>query len=65
MDCQTLEMPDKRMRPEWLRSMVQRLLAIVHSSSPKLDMEVMSDYMKRDLGFLDGRGSRKDSDMTG
>ncbi|WP_275784084.1 hypothetical protein [Pararhizobium gei] len=31
--------------------------------SAKLDLEVMSDFMKRDLGFLDGRDPRQDSDL--
>ncbi|MBP1861166.1 hypothetical protein J2Z75_004694 [Rhizobium herbae] len=44
--------------------MLARMLHGLRPSYPKLDLEVMSDYMKRDMGFMDGRDSRQDSDLT-
>jgi hypothetical protein len=64
MDCQTTEMPDETTRLEWLRRLVGLPLEVLRSRRPKLDLEVMSDYMKRDLGFLDGRDPRQESDLS-
>ena len=64
MDLLTTQVPDKTRRLTWLRNLFLISPRIARSRRPKLDREVMSDYMKRDLGFLDGRGLRKDSDMT-
>ncbi|OBZ93187.1 hypothetical protein ADU59_22210 [Pararhizobium polonicum] len=66
MDCQAIEryqpMPERR--TEGWRSMLARLLYSLRPNYPKLDLEVMSDYMKRDMGFMDGRDPRQDSDLT-
>jgi hypothetical protein len=66
MDCQAIEkyQPLAQTRKAgwlfWLGGLLRRP-AFRH---PTLDLEVMSEYMKRDLGFLDGRDSRADSDLT-
>ena len=44
--------------------MLARMLHALRPSYPKLDLEVMSDYMKRDMGFMDGRDPHEDSDLT-
>jgi len=66
MDCQAIEryqaMPQRRMQG-W-RFLVAHMLHALRPSYPKLDLEVMSDYMKRDMGFMDGRDPRQDSDLT-
>lgn len=40
--------------------MLARMLRGLRPGYPKLDLEVMSDYMKRDIGFMDGRNLRPD-----
>ncbi|KQV29871.1 hypothetical protein ASE23_08860 [Rhizobium sp. Root73] len=66
MDCQAIEryQPMSRKRSEGWRSVLARLLCGFQPRYPRLDLEVMSEYMKRDLGFMDGRDPREDSDMT-
>ncbi|WEZ82871.1 hypothetical protein P6U16_18125 [Rhizobium sp. 32-5/1] len=67
MDCHTV---DRRRSPtifrfgQHLRDLFQTLLPRTARGSAKLDLDVMSDFMKRDLGFLDGRDPRQDSDFT-
>lgn len=39
------------------------LMAVFRPSLPTLPLESMSDHIKRDLGFLDGRGSWNDPDL--
>lgn len=47
----------------WL-SLLARLLYGFQPRYPNLDLDVTSEYMKRDLGFLDGRDPRHESDLT-
>jgi hypothetical protein len=66
MDCQAIEKYEliQYNRVEGWR---QRLSIALHSlrpGYPKLDLGAMSDYMKRDMGFMDGRDPRQDSDLT-
>jgi len=50
-------------------SMIARLLRSAwnalhgRDSAPPLELETMPDYLKRDMGFLDGRGTRQDDDF--
>jgi hypothetical protein len=52
-------------RSENTQSASARLLALAGGAlrrvlrpEPRLDLETMPDHMKRDIGFLDGRGPR-------
>ncbi len=68
MDCQTIETPSLRAYSRLelaIRNALGRVFRKVSPAYPDLDLEVMSDYMKRDLGFMDGRDLRRDSDLTG
>lgn len=62
MDCQVIEkyvsIPQSR-AGGW-RSLLAKMLRGLRPGYPKLDLEVMSDYMKRDMGFMDGRDLRHD-----
>jgi hypothetical protein len=62
MDCQAIEKYESmpRSRAGGWRSMLARMLRGFRLGYPKLDLEVMSDYMKRDMGFMDGRDRRHD-----
>ena len=66
MDCQAIEkyqsIPEIQ-KAGW-RSWLLRLMRGPSLQYPPLDLEVMSEYMKRDLGFLDGRDPRRHADMT-
>lgn len=66
MDCQVIEVYEEKpiIRASGWRSLLAKALYSLRPSYPKLDLEVMSDHMKRDLGFMDWRDSREDSDMT-
>lgn len=47
-------------RENWM-SLLIALFARTSRAAPRLDMETLPDHLKRDLGFLDGRGvSRRD-----
>jgi hypothetical protein len=66
MDCQTIERYEATPQPRtagW-RFWLARLLRGLQPNYPALDLEVMSEYMKRDLGFQDWRNPRQDSDLT-
>jgi hypothetical protein len=66
MDCQAIERYEEKSiaRVNGWRSLLAKALYSLRSSYPSLDLEVMSDHMKRDLGFMDWRDSRQDSDLT-
>jgi hypothetical protein len=66
MDCQAIEryQPIPQARAAGWRFWLAGLLRGLRPKYPALDLEVMSEYMKRDLGFLDGRDPREDSDLT-
>jgi hypothetical protein len=66
MDCQTIERyePMSCKRSEGWLSLLARLLYGFQPRYPNLDLDVTSEYMKRDLGFLDGRDPRHESDLT-
>ncbi|MBW9062789.1 hypothetical protein JNB71_05610 [Rhizobium herbae] len=62
MDCQVVEKyrPMPRTRVGGWRSVLAKMLRVLRPGYPKLDLEVMSDHMKRDMGFMDGRAPRHD-----
>jgi hypothetical protein len=62
MDCQVIEKHESmpRYRAGGWRSVLARMLRGFRPGYPKLDLEVMSDHMKRDMGFMDGRDLRHD-----
>lgn len=65
MDCQAIEKYEVR-SPSWFERVacsVRNGLARLRPGYPRLDLEVMSDYMKRDMGFLDGRDPHRDTDL--
>ncbi|WP_455270714.1 hypothetical protein [Rhizobium herbae] len=65
MDCQAIEryQPLPQTRKAGWRFWLAGLLRGLEPKYPSLDLEVMSEYMKRDLGFLDGRDPREDSNL--
>ncbi len=67
MDCQAIEKYEVRSPNviERVRHAVSRGFTLMRPGYPKLDLEVMSDYMKRDMGFLDGRDPHRDNDLPG
>jgi hypothetical protein len=66
MDCQAIEryQPIPQTRKAGWRFWLAGLLRKFEPKYPALDLEVMSEYMKRDLGFLDGRDPREEADLT-
>jgi hypothetical protein len=66
MDCQVIEQYEEKSisRVSGWRSWLAKALYSLRPSYPKLDLEVMSDHMKRDLGFMDWRDPREDSDLS-
>ncbi|WP_438752589.1 hypothetical protein [Pararhizobium sp. O133] len=67
MECQVVEKYEIR-SPSWFQRTwfsLRRGLAWTQPRYPRLDLEVMSDYMKRDMGFLDGRDPHQDTDLPG
>ncbi|HTO33833.1 MAG TPA: hypothetical protein VL202_22065 [Pararhizobium sp.] len=66
MDYQAIEKYEIR-SPSWFERTwfsLRRGLARLRPSYPRIDLEIMSDYMKRDMGFLDGRDPHRDTDVT-
>ena len=47
----------------WVRTLVDALLPSLHSRAPRLDVDALPDHLKRDLGFLDGRGRYRGEDL--
>ncbi|KPH09838.1 hypothetical protein CO657_21045 [Rhizobium acidisoli] len=43
-----------------LLHLAMRIFWIPGGSRPKLDVEATPDYLKRDLGFMDGRNPRRE-----
>lgn len=43
-----------------LLRLVMSVFRIPGASRPSLDLEATPDYLKRDLGFMDGRGPRSE-----
>jgi hypothetical protein len=66
MDCQAIEkyQPIPQTRKAGWRFWLAGLLGGLQPTYPALDLEVMSEYMKRDMGFMDGREPHRDSDLT-
>ena len=53
--------------PSWFARLlrgVTRIFDKERSVTGALDLEVTSDYIKRDLGFLDGREPLQECDLT-
>ena len=44
----------------WVRSIVEALLPPLSRRASRLDLDDLPDHLKRDLGFLDGRGRYRD-----
>jgi len=66
MDCQTIEKYESiphSCSAGW-RLRLSKALHYLRPGYPNLDLGAMSDYLKRDMGFMDGRDPRQDSDMT-
>ena len=66
MDCQAIE---KYTVPQvsWFDRVLKAVadsLAVRRPEHPRLDLEMMSDYIKRDLGYMDGRAPHPDCDLT-
>ncbi|MBL3684839.1 hypothetical protein CN934_23545 [Ensifer sp. MMN_5] len=65
MSCDTLEYTERK--PLLSLNGAMRLAASalrrVRGRSARLDLESTSDYMKRDLGFMDGREPRPDDEI--
>lgn len=62
MDCYLVEQPEAA-RPtvlERLRETLVHVFSMHGEPSAHLDLDEMSDRVKRDLGFLDGREPRYD-----
>ncbi|MEK1928254.1 MAG: hypothetical protein AAAC47_00410 [Pararhizobium sp.] len=66
MDFQAIEKYESIQRgsSEGWRLRLLKALPYLRPGYPKLDLGAMSDYMKRDMGFMDGRDPRQDSDLT-
>ncbi len=47
----------------WVGTLVDALLPPMGRRLPRLDVNALPDHLKRDLGFLDGRVSRKGCDF--
>jgi hypothetical protein len=64
MDCYAIEQMNAA-RPSVLARALGVLTQVFAGStgpSPRLDLDEMPDRLKRDLGFLDGRGPRYEDD---
>ena len=61
MDCQTIEcgaIVTERKASAIARLLSRMVAAWRRPRRNRLDIDEMSDWMKRDLGFLDGRGPK-------
>ncbi|HEY0122382.1 MAG TPA: hypothetical protein VGC14_11585 [Rhizobium sp.] len=64
MDCHAVEQVNV-VRPSVLAhalAVLSKAFAGRAEPAPRLDLEEMPDRLKRDLGFLDGRGPRYEDD---
>ena len=53
--------------PSWALRQLDRIVSALRGVQPRypdLDLDVMSDYMKRDMGFMDGREQYRDTNLT-
>jgi hypothetical protein len=66
MQCQSIEKYETILpsRTDGWRLRLSKALHYLRPGYPKLELGAMSDYMKRDMGFMDGRDPRQDSDLT-
>ncbi|WP_157211947.1 hypothetical protein [Sinorhizobium sojae] len=46
-----------------LSGLVSGLALLLKPRYPRLDVGTVSDHMKRDMGFMDGRAPRKEGDV--
>lgn len=65
MTCDVLEYAERKpfLTFAGARRFASSALRRIGGRSLKLDLESTSEYMKKDLGFLDGRMPRCDDDM--
>ncbi|PDT49004.1 hypothetical protein CO661_06555 [Sinorhizobium fredii] len=65
MSCDVLEYAERKPHRSFAgaRRFAASALRRMGGGSFKLDLESTSEYMKKDLGFLDGRMPRCDDDM--
>ncbi|KQY15308.1 hypothetical protein ASD31_07965 [Rhizobium sp. Root482] len=66
MDCQAIEKYDVP-KVSWFERALKAAMDALTARPPKyprLELEPMSNYMRRDLGFMDGRAPREDCDLT-
>ncbi|AEG56246.1 hypothetical protein Sinme_4579 [Sinorhizobium meliloti AK83] len=65
MSCDTLEYTERKpiLPANGIIRFAASALRRIRSRSLSLDLESTSEYMKKDLGLLDGRMARQDDDM--
>jgi hypothetical protein len=65
MACTALEQDRDKTNISWVQwagSLFARLAGVV-SRAPRLDLDVIPDRVKRDLGFMDGRDPRYEFEL--
>lgn len=65
MDCYAIER-ENCAEPGFIARIIAGLAAALTPAAergPRLDLEIMPDRIKRDLGFLDGREPRYEEDL--
>jgi hypothetical protein len=65
MTCDALESTETKSfsSRELISRLASGLRALVRPRYPRLDVGVVSDHMKRDMGFMDGRAPRRQERM--
>ena len=66
MTCDTYERTERKafLSFEPVARLTAALFGGLVAPKPMLDVNTLSDHIKRDMGFMDGRDPRQDSDLT-
>ncbi|WP_083265295.1 hypothetical protein [Sinorhizobium alkalisoli] len=64
MTCDALERPERKalLPRELMSGLASGVRTLMRPSYPRLDIGAVSDHMKRDMGFMDGRPPRLDDE---
>ncbi|WP_131821012.1 hypothetical protein [Ensifer sp. LCM 4579] len=64
MTCDALERTEGKalLTRELMSRLASGMRALMRQRYPRLDIGAMSDHMKRDMGFMDGRPPRLDDE---
>ncbi|NRP70242.1 hypothetical protein ILFOPFJJ_01121 [Ensifer psoraleae] len=61
MTCDALEHPERKVFLSI--DPISRLASVLFRPNPELDIRILSDHMKRDMGFMDWGAPRREDEM--